>query len=260
MPFRQSGPIRFFQFESLAHPSLVHAIFTRRGGTSPPPWKSLNVGGTVGDDWERVRENRRLAFEAVGRNPASMYDVWQVHSAEAIVVRKPRGQEPICRADIMVTDSPRVSLFMRFADCVPVLLFDPGRRVIALAHAGWVGTVRKAVLVAMQTLREVYGTNPGDITAGLGPSIGPDHYPVGQDVLGQVRAAFGSKAEKYLTSIDGQVHFDLWTANYDLLRQAGAESVEVAGLCTACDPAQWFSHRAEHGVTGRFGALLGLAG
>lgn len=258
MPFRQAGSLRFFEFASLWHPHLVQAIFTRQGGVSPDPWRSLNVGGTVGDDRQRVIENRRRSFAAVGRPFESIYDSWQVHSATVQVVRAPRGGAPVVQADALVTDSRDVTLFMRFADCVPILLFDPVRAVVGIVHAGWLGTVRQVARAAVETMARVYGCRPTDIRAGIGPSIGPDHYPVGDDVAAQVRATFRQEAPSLLTSRDGTFHLDLWLANRLQLEKSGVESVEVAGICTACHLQDWYSHRGEGGRTGRFGGLVAL--
>ncbi len=118
----------YYSFASLEREGLTHAIFTRCGGVSPAPWHHLNVGGTVGDERERVIENRRRSFEAAGLPFDSIADLWQVHSADAFRADAPKGDLPyLARADALITDRPGVSLFMRFADCVPILLYDPAR-------------------------------------------------------------------------------------------------------------------------------------
>lgn len=257
MPFTTHNGLRFYQFDSLA---VRHAVFTRRGGVSPSPWDSLNVGGTVGDDIERVRRNRLLAFEALGCNPASIFDVWQVHSADVVCTDVPRRpDEPYQKADIILTATPQVTLFMRFADCVPILLHDPRKNVIGVAHAGWQGTVSDVAGAAVNAMRTRYGSNPADILACIGPSIGPDHYEIGQDVIVQVERTFGEDALWMLPRHGARVHFDLWKANHYLLERAGVRRIELAGICTACHTDDWFSHRAERGKTGRFGALISLA-
>jgi hypothetical protein len=159
---------------------------------------------------------------------------------------------------VILTRNPAVTLYMRFADCVPVLLYDPVRAAVAMAHAGWLGTVRGASRVAVEIMISQFGSRPGDILAAIGPSIGPDHYEVGQDVLDQVAAAFGDEAKGLVERRDGRSYLDLWASNRFQLQQAGVKHVEVAGLCTACHTDDWFSHRAEVGRTGRFGALIAL--
>ncbi len=258
MPFRQVKSTRFYQFESMDHPNLVQAIFTRQGGVSPEPWHSLNVGGAIGDDLVRVVENRRRAFEAVNRDPNSIYDLWQVHSARVVVADEPRNGKDLIRADILISDNPRVTLFMRFADCVPILLYDPIRHAVGMAHAGWLGTVRGAAIKVVEAMADEFGTCAKDLLVGIGPSIGPDHYPVGPEVVMQVRQTLGENADKHLQEVHGEVLFNLWTANYELLKKQGVGRIEVAELCTACHPEDWYSHRGEKGVTGRFGGLIAL--
>lgn len=260
MPFVDRDGLRLYQF-AIFPAAVTQAAFTRRGGESPAPWQTLNVGGTVGDDPDRVRANRLRCFAALDRPPGSLFDVWQVHSADWTYAAAPRPpDQPHVQADIILTDRPEVTLFMRFADCVPILLYDPVRHAIALAHAGWQGTVRGAAREAVRAMVARFGSRPADLLAAIGPSIGPDHYEVGPDVVAQARAAFGSATEALLPRKDGTTRFDLWAANRLLLEEAGVEQVEVAGLCTACHLEDWYSHRAEHGRTGRFGVMLGLNG
>jgi YfiH family protein len=235
-------------------------VFTRHGGVSPEPWDSLNVGLTVGDDPENVARNRERSFKAAGRPIASLSDSWLVHGADVYIYETPRVQDsnPPPQADIILTDNPEVSLFMRYADCVPVLLVDPVKRAIGLAHAGWQGTVKQVGAVAVSAMTARYGSQPADLLAGVGPSIGPEKYEIGPEVAEQVQIAFGEDAEALLPRFGDSVHFDLWAANRLSLEQAGVRQIEVAGLCTFEQNADWFSHRAERGQTGRFGALLAL--
>ena len=257
MPFHQNESIRYFQFENIR---ARHAIFTRHGGLSPAPWKSLNVGGTVGDDLKRVRANRNLSLQALDCDPATVFDVWQVHSADVVCASAPRpDSESVPQADIILTDKPNVTLYMRFADCVPIMVHDPRRGVIGVAHAGWKGTVRDVATSLINAMKKQYGCSPSDIVAGIGPSIGPDHYEVGADVILQVMQKFGNESEQVLQSWDGRIHFDLWKTNQLQLERAGVENIQVAGICTACNTQDWFSHRAEKGRTGRFGALIALS-
>lgn len=259
MPFQSRNQIKIFQFNLLEDRSIVQAVFTRQGGISPEPFSSLNVGSTVGDDLENVAENRQRSFTAVGRSLESMHDVWQVHSAQVVFADLPRHPEtPHAKADIILTDNPDVTLYMRFADCVPILLYDPARGLVGLAHAGWMGTVKKVAAAAVKAMADRYGSKPIDIRAGIGPSICQDHYPVGAEVVQQIRQAFNSDAAQLITDYEDKEHLDLWKANQLTLEQAGVSQIEVSGLCTACEPEDWYSHRGEKGKTGRFGALIGL--
>jgi polyphenol oxidase len=264
MPFHRSGLIRYFEFESLMQAGAFNAVVTRQGGVSPSPWSSLNVGGTVGDDPNRVSENRSRLFHALDISTSSVFDVWQVHGVQVVCTNTARPQDEMHqKADAILTDNLNVTLFMRFADCVPIFLFDPVKNVIGLVHAGWQGTVKGVINHTVAVMESRYDSKTNDIMAGIGPSIGPDHYEVGEDVALQVRRAFGGECEKLLCydhSLNGQtlIKFDLWQANRYLLQQAGLQIIEIAGICTACHLKDWYSHRAEKGATGRFGAIISL--
>lgn len=258
MSFTNKDGIRFYQFDIFPR-NLTQAVFTRKGGVSSAPWESLNVGATVGDESARVWENRSRSFAAVGRRLDSLFDVWQVHSADVVCARASRPpQQEHQKADIILTDKPAVTLYMRFADCVPILLYDQAKGVVGLAHAGWLGTIRGAAKAAVRGMMEQYGCKPADILAAIGPSIGVDHYQVGPEVVEQVQQAFGPAGGKLIESRGGKTYLDLWAANRMQLEDMGVDHVEVAGLCTACHTDDWFSHRAEQGKTGRFGALIAL--
>jgi YfiH family protein len=259
MPFHTSGPVRFYTFSTFDSFDLTHAIFTRQGGVSPEPWASLNLGGTVGDDPARVAKNRERVFQSVRRNLHTMFDVWQVHSVEVVKADAPRlPYIPHRKSDAIITDRQDVTLLMRFADCVPILLYDPIHHAISLIHSGWPGTVKRVALSAVEAMRDAYHTRPSDLWAAIGPSIAAHHYEIGSDVERLVRDAFGMNASMLLPFADGKVQFDLWTANRLILEESGVKHIEIAGLCTACNPADWYSHRGEKGSTGRFAALIGL--
>lgn len=261
MPFKRVDSIQYYYFDLLQSPSLVQGIFTRLGGVSPAPWQSLNVGGTVGDERANVVENRRRVFDALRRPVESLYDVWQVHGDQVVWADSPRPLETAhIKADAILTDRPEVTLFMRFADCVPIFLHDPIRNVIGIAHAGWQGTVLQIGKVVVEAMKEKYGSQPADILAGIGPSIGPDQYEIGPEVVEKFGLSFGADASGLLSSRNGATHLNLWEANRLTLERAGVKSVQVAGICTASAVQDWYSHRKEDGLTGRFGALLALKG
>src|SRR3990172_9345637 len=256
MPLAQAGALRVFRFDSFSETRIQHGVLSRKGGVSPPPWDSLNAGGTVGDDPARVKENRHRVFRSLDLDPASAYDVWQVHSADILVVEAPRGEAAVVKADGMVTQTPGVTLFMRFADCVPILLVDPVRGSVGMAHAGWLGTVRQTARQLVRTMVEACGSKPQDLQAGLGPSIAAHHYPVGRDVVERFESELGPAAKAHFHIVNGRTHLDLWSANRAQLEAEGVRQVEVSGVCTACDLDVWYSHRGEEGRTGRFAALL----
>lgn len=259
MQFHDKDNIRYLTFDSLEQEKVVHAAFTRHGGISPQPWDSLNFGSTVGDELANVVENRQRAYACLDLDFSSTFDVWQIHSKDVAIAESPRAvDEKHQKADIILTDKPGVVLLMRFADCVPLLFFDPLKYVIGIAHAGWQGTVKSVATTTVQALHALYQTKPQDLLAVIGPSIGPDHYQVGDDVVSQVITAFGQDASEILLPMDGQTTLDLWNANRIQLEHAGVTHVEVAHICTACHVDDWFSHRGQMGKAGRFGVVITL--
>jgi YfiH family protein len=259
MAFVEQDGIKYYTFDTFQPYAVLNAMFTRHGGVSPEPWASLNLGGTVGDERSHVVENRRRMFAAVDRPVESLHDVWQVHSDTVIAVDTPRPlQHEHEKADAIITANPQVTLFMRFADCVPILLYDPVWHVTGVVHAGWMGTVKKIPVATVAEMKRIFGCRAEDLIAGIGPSIGPDEYEIGLDVIRQVESAFPNGADELLLRANGRIHFDLWQANKLALAEAGVEKIEIAKISTASHTEDWYSHRAEKGKTGRFGALIAL--
>lgn len=250
-----------FQFSSLSHFPVHQGIFTRRGGISPKPWNSLNLGGLSGDSRENVIENRKRIFSCFGLPVPSIFDVWQVHGNRIICTENPRPlDQDHEKADAIFTDRPGITLFMRFADCVPLFFYDHSRHVIGIAHAGRIGTVNRLASDCVTAMKEKYGSKPEDITAGIGPSIGPDHYEIKEDVIQQAEMCFDELDGILIHSQNGRTCLNLWEANRRILENSGVKIIEQAEICTACHTKDWYSHRAENGKTGRFGALLALRG
>lgn len=250
----------YYTFDSFPEDKVVQGIFGRTGGVSPQPWASLNLSISTGDSVENAQANRRRAFDALDLPFESMADVWQVHSTDTIRMDEPRGTKEVVKADGLITDQQGVTLFQRFADCVPIFLYDPAHRAVAIVHSGWRGTVQRAAVSPVRAMIDAYGTHPADLLAGIGPSIGPDHYEVGPEVVAAARETFGAKADGLglIQTRDQKSYFDLWAANALALQEAGVEQIETAQVCTACHTEHFFSHRAEAGKTGRFGAVLAL--
>ena len=163
-------------------------VITRHGGISPRPWNSLNLGGTVGDAVENVLLNKNHVIQSFNLDPNRIFDVWQVHSADWIYSTQGRSlNETHKRADIIISDEPGLALMMRFADCVPLFVFDPIQKAVGIAHAGWVGTAKNVACTLVQAMNEQFGSKPCDLLAGIGPAICLEHYPVGKEVIDAVR-------------------------------------------------------------------------
>ncbi|HEX2923759.1 MAG TPA: peptidoglycan editing factor PgeF, partial [Chloroflexota bacterium] len=207
-----------------------------------------------------VRTNRELMAHAVGWDPGRIVACRQVHGTHVVAAtREMAGGPELQGVDALVTNEPGVLLMLKFADCVPVVLWDPVRRVVAVVHAGWRGTVARVPAAALHFMVTQYGSEPSDVRAGIGPSIGPCCYQVGQEVA--------TKAEQVFTGTgvvspgpDGTPHFDLWSANAETLMRSGVaeESVAISRICTRCRSDLFFSHRALGSPSGRFAMVGGI--
>ncbi len=259
MNARENAGIKYFQFESLISKNLTQAVFSRHGGVSPVPWNSLNLGNTVGDDSTRVEENKNKLLSSIGYITNQLAQIRQVHSAHVEVVDKPVNRNAVlAQGDAMISNTTGLLMLMRFADCVPIMFFDPVNKAAGIAHAGWKGTVKEVAISAVSKMEKQFGTNPSDLIVGIGPSIGPDHYEIGEDVVEEVKRTFPHRWDQILITVFDRVKLDLWEANRISLKKAGVKHIETAKICTACNVNDWYSHRGEKGKTGRFAAVIGL--
>jgi len=258
MPINISKGLTFLTSEALESHKVKHGFFMRHGGTSPSPWKSLNMATSVGDSSENVIENRKRIADALQIGRFDFYDLWQVHSNEVVIAEKPRRRgEPHMKADAIVTNKENLALLMQFADCVPILFFDPERKVIASAHAGWKGTLSGIAAETVKMMMQKFNSEPGKIISVIGPSICREHYQIGEDVASKVNSFFKSE-EKVLTCIKEKKFMDLSAANRIILEKMGLKNIEMMDICTFCNKEDWFSHRGENGKTGRFASIITL--
>ncbi|MDY6824786.1 MAG: peptidoglycan editing factor PgeF [Thermodesulfobacteriota bacterium] len=244
--------LTFFQFENLhRHPTVVHGVFTRRGGVSPPPFDSLNMGFMGGDARENVVRNRAVVTDCLGIHNTVF--VKQVHGTTVLPVTGStniRAAETV-EADAMVTDRPDALLCIKLADCQAVLLYDPIRRVIANIHSGWRGSIANIIRQTVTVMTDQFGCNPADMIAGIGPSLGPCCAEF-INYKNEIPRPFWSYK-------DAENRFDFWQISRGQLQATGVPdaNIETAGICTRCRSDLFFSYRQE-GRTGRFLAALSL--
>ena len=270
-------------------PWLWHGFSTRRGGVSlcyaaEGSSGELNLGLTADDDRHNVLRNRPLLAEAVTGDPATpIVTLRQIHSSVVVLAGSDPGSM-VCKGDGLMTDHPGLLLGIQTADCVPVLVADRRRKVVAAFHAGWRGTVRRIVESGIGRMRLEFGCRPEDLTAAIGPSIGPCCYAVGEEVLAEFESQFGYARElfhevydtdpvrqKYpmlfLTQrapghspIGPSLHLDVAEANRRQLLAAGlkASAIHSVGGCTNCQRELFFSHRGSHGHCGRMMSVIGI--
>lgn len=242
--------------------SIKHFVST----TFSPTGVSFNLSLNVGDNPDQVVANRASLAQRLGVELDQMVFANQVHGSEvALITAEQAGsgaralQSAIPNTDAMVTNAPGVMLVTLAADCVPILFFDPVKRAIGVAHAGWKGTVAKIPAQTIRAMQEHFGSVPSDIIVSIGPSIGACCYEVGYDVVVAADKAFGAGNPFVLMDMEhSKPVFDLWKANLKSLTDVGVtpSNVEIARICTKCHADFFFS--ARNGHNGRFVAGIML--
>jgi polyphenol oxidase len=272
-------------------PWLWHGFSTRKGGLSraycadDAPGE-LNLGFTASDDREIVTRNRQMLVEAVtGEASTPLVTLRQIHSSVLVLgASADAGRPSPCKGDGLMTDEPGLLLGVQTADCIPVLVADRKRKVVAAFHAGWRGTVKRIVEAGVGRMRLEFGCRPEDLIAAIGPGVGACCYAVGDEVLSSFESQFTySDAlfhEVYDTdpvrtrypmlfltqrapghsNIGPSLHVDLVEANRRQLMDAGLkrQSIQSTGGCTSCHRELFFSHRASQGHAGRMTSVIGI--
>lgn len=234
-----------------APPNVRAASSTRAGGVSAPPWDSLNLADHVGDDPQRVAENRRRLREHL-RLPAEPFWLQQVHGCD-VADAGAAGEGAVCAADAAVATRPGAICAVLTADCLPVLFCSRRGDWVAAAHAGWRGL---AAGVLEQTVRRA-PADAADVLAWLGPAIGQAAFEVGPEVRAAFLADDAGAAGCFLPSPAGRWLADLYGLARRRLARCGLGWVGGGGLCTHADAARFFSFRRD-GTTGRMASLIWL--
>lgn len=256
----QKGDVPYYSFDAFGkYPQVLNAVFTRLGAARPARW-GLNVGRTVGDSYETVESNHRLIYDTLGISGSEVVTAKQVHGNRVVVVSRNRCGSVVADADALVTSEPGVILMMRFADCVPILLYDPCAGAVGLVHAGWRGTAAEVAPQALGAMRDAFGIRPENVIAALGPAVGPCCYQVGAEVTQALEPTLPDPSQAIVDNQDGHYSLDLWQANAQQLTSRGVRQLEIGRICTSCHVEEFFSHRAEGGQTGRFAVLFGIRG
>jgi YfiH family protein len=244
--------VPYFQFPQLSrYADLTHSVFTRRGGVSPSPFDTLNTSFTTGDQEERVRANLKRIKHTVGAKRLIFMN--QEHGTGVRVLRKARphlSDQPV-QADALITDLPHVAIMVKQADCQAIILFDPGKRVVANIHCGWRGNTHDFLAAVLQRMKAEFGVQPADLRAAIGPSLGPccAEFVTHRELFPRVFSRFMVRKD----------YFDLWKISRWQLVEAGLgdNHIETAGMCTRCRTDLFYSYRGEK-VTGRFATVAML--
>lgn len=248
----------YFQFPKLCQfPGLFHGVFTRQGGVSTEPFNTLNIGSSVGDRPDHVRENRRRIMLACGE--VKPFFLSQVHGTDvcrissSLVNDDATGIAPKkpLEADALITNELGVCLCIQVADCQAIILYDPIRQAIGNVHSGWRGSIENIAGKTVGALLSAYGSNPADIYAAISPSLGPCcaefvHYRI------EIPCSFW----RYKNTSD---HFDFWAITRDQLLGVGVPESHIftSNICTKCRKDMFFSYRDAKN-TGRFAVMAAL--
>jgi polyphenol oxidase len=252
---------RFNNLSQYTH--INHFVSGRSGGVSEGEIGSLNLSFRAGDTTQNVEENRRRLARSLGISPMQLFFPAQTHSIHVKRVEPGTTSGSLTDTDALITDTPGLCICVMSADCVPILLYDPVKKAAGAVHAGWRGTVGKIVTATVQAMQQAFGTSPADIVAGIGPSICPEVYQVGGEVIEAVIQAFGRETDLITgQNGEGKGYFNLWEANRLQLLGLGVQpaSIEIAGICTYRQSDQFFSARKSGNRAGRFAAGIMLSG
>lgn len=248
--------------------NLTQFVTTRNGGSSEGNYASFNLSVNSGDDVDNVRQNRRLLARWLKIEPEKLLFPAQVHGDKVLIVDQElmalpydKQQDFFMGVDAMITSLPAVCLCVLMADCVPVLLYCPVKRVVGVVHAGWRGTVSKTAQHTVGAMCELFGCNPTDIVAGIGPAICEDQFEVDHSVAGQF-AEIGFEMERIssVNPLTKKIHLNLWEANKELLLEAGVRecNIETMNICTFSSGQEFFSARRQGTASGRQAAGIML--
>ena len=267
---KKLGQIKYFKCREFDNTNLVMNAFTTRfGGVSESPFNNLNLAYNVGDNESRVAENRKIILDVLNIDYRNTVSAQQIHKDRIALVRKEdkgkgafKYSKGIAQADALITDIPGIPLLMCYADCVPIFILDPVKKVIALIHSGRRGTELELTLKALFKMKKIFETNPYSCLAAIFPSIGPccysikepnkiDSYWLNEDKYNGEPISLQNKSGRSL---------DLRKANYWQLIKAGipGKNIFINEICTSDHPKFFFSYRRDKGNTGRMAAIFML--
>lgn len=269
LEIHHKGQVIYAGFPHIEATELVkHGFSTKHGGISTGYYSSMNLSKTNGDNRFSVEENFHRFTEALGVESHSLVFSDQIHET---VIRRVTAIDcgkgfdrtsDIIGVDALMTNEVGLSLTTFYADCVPLFFLDPVTKSIALAHAGWRGTVKGIGPKTIEAMAQAFASQPQDILVGIGPSIGRCCYEVSQDVINEFEKNVNHVIiDKIVTSVgEGHYMLDLWEANRLLLMEAGvrASNIVVTDLCTKCHSDDFYSHRVMGTKRGSLAAVMAL--
>lgn len=264
MKIEKKENLEYITFDNLTETGMVrHCFTTRHGGVSTEHWATMNMGLSRGENMETVRRNYRILADAVGFTMDNFVTSQQTHTTnvrQVMAEDKGKGvwtERGYTDVDGLITNEKNIPLVIFGADCVPVFLLDRKNKAIGVAHCGWMGTGKRMAERILQEMMQVFGTDPADVIAAIGPSIGKCCFQVDAPVVNLFKENI-PWAEDIIfddPSAEGKFKIDLWETNRRLLAEMGVKDIEISGLCTKCDQVRFYSHR---GMGEKRGVMAGV--
>lgn len=228
----------YYQFSIFKkYSEIKHGIFPR-------------TFGNISFEFEEAEKNRRTIAKILKIPYPNLISAWQVHGKKALIIRSKTDlflSEEEKMVDALITKLPKIGLVVKTADCQPVLIFDPVQKVVAALHVGWRGSNSNLIFEVVSVLQKEFKSNPEDLKAGIGPSLGPC-------------CAFMPNPSPEMKKYLKKDKVDFWQMSLDQFQEAGVplENIELSKICTACNLKEWFSYRGDHPDQGRFGSIISL--
>lgn len=266
MTLNSPDSVPYLTYNSLSEINFInHAFSTRLGGVSVGEFTSMNMAFNRGDNPESVTENYKRICKSAGFDFDSLTASAQDHNTfvravtsenKGVGIYKPRDLQSV---DALITNEKGVTLVTYYADCTPLFFVDIKQKAIGLAHAGWRGTVGRIGEKVVKKMTELYGTNPDDIVAAIGPAISVCCYEVDKPCADNFYALSDLDSSRFVFPKDnGKYMIDLLETNRQILVAAGVknENITVSDVCTNCNSELLWSHRATKGKRGTMSAFM----
>ncbi len=259
MNLNKKDELVYFTFpEFEKYPFITHAFSSRLGGISEGMYYSLNLGFNCSDKYENVYQNYKIFCTALDINQDDLVFGMLTHDSNVrIVTSSDKGKGILYKpdyfsVDALITNEPKVPLVTTYADCVPIFFLDPINKVVAIAHSGWRGTVKKIGENVINTMLDYYRCDIKNILIGIAPSIGHCCFEVSEEVYMQFNSMDCLSKEKWYTKLEDKYYIDMWKVIKSMFLKLGIleSNISITDLCTKCNSDLFFSHRATNGKRG----------
>ncbi len=245
-----------WQFDSLVNDTSVRHFVTDRNSRKHE--KEFTLSYSSVPDRNEILKNRIALAEAMGISESNLYFPSQVHKTKIVNVTRQTSKDEVLETDALITNEKGICIAVMSADCVPIILYDVKNKAVGAIHSGWRGTVAKILEKTLRQMNSQFGTKGEDLIACIGPSVCQDSYEVGEEVVKEIKNAFGESNDLMIQQANNKAKLDLWSANKLQLLAFGvaASRIEVSDLCSVKNNHHFFS--ARKGDSGRYAAGIML--